>query len=163
MFLNHTTPNTRSVSVTVQKEDLYSPSVASICFEIWGFVAPGKKNRFSRQISEKFRFFQVILHKKSIFPGKISTNFDFFRQFQKHFDFPCTNWSFIATAGQITDFSSKVTTFEHTSCTMISYNNISRPVHDLPYDPLRLHDPLPKISGVAIDAPDGRSLWHKIA
>src|SRR6218665_199913 len=127
MFFNHTTPNTRSVSVNVQKEDLYSPSVASICFEIWGFVAPGKKNRFSRQISEKFRFFQVILHKKSIFPGKISTNFDFFRQFQKNFYY-AGNLQLLQ--GKLFYFSSKVATFELTFPYMKRYN-ISRPVHDL--------------------------------
>jgi len=40
-------------------------TAASIWFKIWGVVEPGQKNfDFSRQISEKFRFFQVISLKK---------------------------------------------------------------------------------------------------
>ena len=39
------------------KDKLCVQAAASIRFEIWGVVDPGKKNRFSRKISEKFRFF----------------------------------------------------------------------------------------------------------
>ena len=66
----------------------YTYSTASIWFEIWGVVDPGKKNpifpskfpqnfdlsmenfRFSRQIDEKFLFFQANWRKISIFSGK---------------------------------------------------------------------------------------------
>jgi len=59
-------------------------------------VDPGQQNfDFSRQISEKFRFFQAISWKFSIFPGKFVKNFNFsgkfsifFTQFFKKFDFP---------------------------------------------------------------------------
>jgi len=42
-------------------------TAASIWFEIWGSWIRVKKIHFSRQISDKFRFF----------PGKFSKNFDF--------------------------------------------------------------------------------------
>src|SRR6218665_1330480 len=58
------------------------------------------KFNFSRHF-RKFRFFQAISHKKiDFFPGKFSKNFDFFRQFNKKFDFPGKNWSFTATYEQ---------------------------------------------------------------
>src|SRR6218665_3963609 len=55
-------------------------TAASIWFEIWGcgIVDPVKNRIFSRQISEKFRFFSGNFTKKSIFPGKFLKNFDFF-------------------------------------------------------------------------------------
>src|SRR6218665_1068384 len=84
-------------------------SAASIWFEIWGSWIRVKKCRFSRKISEKFRFFQAISQtKKSIFQGKFpknfgsfqvisqkisifqvkfSKNFNFFKQFPKIFRF----------------------------------------------------------------------------
>jgi len=85
-----------------------SQSAASICFEIWGVVDPGKICWFSRKIYEKFRFFQAILkktrfsrnisqkfrfcfrqfHKKSTFLSKFAKNFDFFSgNFMQNFDF----------------------------------------------------------------------------
>src|SRR6218665_1648929 len=86
------------------------------------------KFQFSRQVQTKFRFLQAIFLKISIFPGKFSKNFDFFRQIfekfrfcqeiLKKFDFPGKNCSFTATSGQIILFLFKVTTFEHTSCTL---------------------------------------------
>src|SRR6218665_2684538 len=85
-------------------------SAASIWFEIWGGSwTRVKEFRFSRKISEKFRFFQAISQtKKSIFQGKFpknfgsfqvisqkisifqvkfSKNFNFFKQFSKIFRF----------------------------------------------------------------------------
>ena len=44
-------------------------TAASIWFEIWG-VADQQNFDFSRQISEKFQYFQAISQKISIFPGK---------------------------------------------------------------------------------------------
>jgi len=85
-------------------------SAASIWFEIWGVVDPGKnkivdfsgnftqKFNFSRQLSEKFQFFQAISQKISIFKAKIG-----------HLQL---------LLGKLFYFSSKVTTFEHTSCTL---------------------------------------------
>src|SRR6218665_3104451 len=53
-------------------------AAASIRFEIWGVVEPGQKYfDFSRQISEKFRFFQVISLKNLDFSRKISEKFRF--------------------------------------------------------------------------------------
>src|SRR6218665_740141 len=37
----------------------------------------------SRQISEKFRYFQAIFKNSFDFPGKFPKNYDFFRQFKK--------------------------------------------------------------------------------
>ena len=41
----------------------------------------------SRQISEKFRLFKIILPKTSIFQGKFPTNFEFLGNFSNNFDF----------------------------------------------------------------------------
>jgi len=58
-------------------------AAASIWFEIWGVVDPGQKNfNFSRQISEKLRFFQAISETNSILIGTFQKNLDFFRQFK---------------------------------------------------------------------------------
>jgi len=69
--------------------------VASIGFEIWGIVDPGKK--------------------MSIFTGKFLKNSIFFQAISK------TNFDLIGhlqqLLGKLFYFSSKVTTFEHTSCT----------------------------------------------
>src|SRR6218665_3386295 len=76
-------------------------TAASIWFEIWGVVDPGKKKfDLYRQISEKFQFFQAILQKNIEFCRQISENFDFFRQLKK-FDFQAKNCPFTATSGQI--------------------------------------------------------------
>src|SRR6218665_192147 len=80
--------------------------------------------------------------KKSIFPGKFSKISISFRPFHtKILIFSCKNWSFTATSGQIILFLFKSHHFRTYFLYMISYNNMSRPVHD----PLRPHDPLPKI------------------
>src|SRR6218665_3313536 len=115
-------------------------AAASIWFEIWGGCGPGSKNfdflgefpknlnsfrqfhkqkiDFSGQISEKFRFFQVISQTISIFQVKFPKNFDFFQVilykmsiFQAKIGYLQLFW------GKLFYFSSKVTTFEHTSCT----------------------------------------------
>src|SRR6218665_815908 len=68
-------------------------TAASIWFEIWGVVDPGKKNfDFYRQISQKFQSFQAILQKNIEFCRQISENFDSFRQLKK-FYFPSTKLS----------------------------------------------------------------------
>ena len=57
---------------------------------VWnlGVMDPGQNNfDFSRQISEKFRFFQANFRKISIFPGKLMKNFDFPGKLTKYFDF----------------------------------------------------------------------------
>src|SRR6218665_859177 len=122
----------------------------SIWFEIWGVVDPGKKNfGFYRQISEKFQFFQAILQKNIEFCRQISENFDFFRQ-QKKLIFQAKKVHLQLPLGKLFYFSSKVTTFEHTSLYIVRYNNISRPVHDSndpPCDPP--FDPTAQNLGVA--------------
>src|SRR6218665_1185489 len=63
----------------------YTYSTASIWFEIWGVVDPGKKSpifpsKFPQNFDfsmEKFRYFQANLGKISIFSGKLTKNFDF--------------------------------------------------------------------------------------
>src|SRR6218665_2490913 len=75
--------------------------------------------------------------KKINFFRQILENLDFFRQFHKNLDFPGKNWSFTATSGQIILFLFKSHHFRTYFLYMISYNNISRPVHD----------PVPKIWG----------------
>src|SRR6218665_2281168 len=105
----------------------------AIWFEIWGVVDPGQKNfDFYRQISEKFQFFQAIFQKNVEFCRQISENFDFLQAIKKIRFFKQKIVHLQLPLGKLLYFSSKVTTFEHTSCTvyMIRYNNISRPVHD---------------------------------
>src|SRR6218665_2332359 len=113
-----------------------------------GVVDPGQKNfDFYRQISEKFQFFQAILHKNIEFCGQISENFDFFRQLKKLI-FQAKKVHLQLPLGKLFYFSSKVTTFEHTSLYMIRYNNISRPVHDSNAPPAPLPSPpCPKSGG----------------
>src|SRR6218665_53972 len=93
---------------------------------------PGQKNfDFYRQISEKFQFFQAILHKNIEFCRQISENFDFFRQL-KNSILQAKNYPLRATAtsGQIILFLFRSKHYETYFRYMIRYNNISRPVHD---------------------------------
>src|SRR6218665_2960544 len=83
-------------------------SVAPIWFEIWGVVDPGKKIDFSRQISENYDFFQAISNKKINFFQPISQKISIFQTKFGHSQL---------LLGKLFCFSSKVTTFEHTSCT----------------------------------------------
>ena len=77
-----------------------------------------KKIDFSKQIFENFEFFSNFTQEIWFFPGKFLKNFNFFSgNFTKNFNFPGKNWSFTATSGKFFYFSSKVTTFVHTSCT----------------------------------------------
>src|SRR6218665_1053579 len=62
-------------------------TAASIWFEIWGGVDPGKKIRFLQANFRKISIFQASLQKNIEFSMQISENFDFFKQFKK-FDFP---------------------------------------------------------------------------
>ena len=115
--------------------NLYFCPAALIWFEIWRVVDQGQTNfDFSRQISKKFRFF----------PGKFSKNSDFFRQILKEIRF------FQAISQKFRFSRQKLLTYSyfwanysislHKSplsnilpvAYMIRYNNISRPVHDLP-------------------------------
>jgi len=73
-------------------------------------ISPGKFPKY-------FNFFKAISQKKLIFPGKFHKNFDFFRQFHKNFDFSGKIGHLQLLLGKLFYFSSKVTTFEHTSCT----------------------------------------------
>src|SRR6218665_2323999 len=105
--------------------------------------------------------------KISISTGKFPKSFTFFRQFYKRISslvgkFPkilifSGNKKLIFQAkkvhlqlplGKLFYFSSKVTTFEHTSPYMIRYNNILRPVHDSNDPPATLPaTPRPKSGG----------------
>src|SRR6218665_3863172 len=125
--------SSRCLSIGVDYHILYV-TAASIWFEIWG------------------SWIQV--NKILIFPGKFQRNFNFFRQFHKQFQFFQANFFQAKIAylqlllGKLFYFSSKVATFEQTSCTkmyIIRYNNISQPVHD----PLRLPRPPAQNLGVA--------------
>src|SRR6218665_1202915 len=82
-----------------------------------GARGSGSKNfDFYRQISEKFQIFQAILQKNIEFSRQISENFDFFRQLKKLI-FQGKNFHLQLPLAKLFYFSSKVTTFEHTSCT----------------------------------------------
>jgi len=68
----------------------------------------------------------------------------------RNLDFPGKNWIFTAILGKLFYCSSKVTTFEHTSCVMIRYTNILRPLHDPAAQNLGVATPQP----LRIDAYD---------
>src|SRR6218665_432234 len=71
-----------------------------------------KKFRFSREISEKFRFFQAIIFiKKSIFRTNLFQAIP-----QKNSIFQAKIGYLQLFLGKLFYFSSKVTTFEHTFC-----------------------------------------------
>src|SRR6218665_171147 len=100
-------------------EALWCAAAASIWFEIWGVVDPGKKNRFfPGKFPRNFDFFRHFHEKFLTFPGKFLKNFNFFRQFLKNFDFPGKNCSFTATSEQIILFLFK------------SHHSNILPVHD---------------------------------
>src|SRR6218665_3218054 len=102
-----------------------------------------KEFDFYRQIFENFQFFQAILQK----------NIEFFRQLKKSI-FQAKNCPFRdIPLGKLFYFSSKVTTFEHTS---LRCNNISRPVHDSNVPPC---DPPSKNLGVATLSPQHLRPW----
>src|SRR6218665_3715343 len=114
---------------------------------------------FSRQISERFRFFQVISPKSSTlqgkFPRKISNslsnfteNFNFLGNFTKNFDFQGKNWLFTGISGQIILVIFKSHHFRTYFLYIMRYNKMLRPIHDpydhpSPCDPLQPHPPLP--------------------
>src|SRR6218665_3593502 len=108
--------------------------------EIWGSWIWVKKISIS---TGKFKIFQAILQKNIEFCRQIFENFDLkkliYQAKKVHLQLPL---------GKLFYFSSKVTTFEHTSLYMIRYNNISGPVHDS-NAPLRLslRPPCPKSGG----------------
>src|SRR6218665_2725508 len=88
--------------------------------------------------------------KKIYFSRQIFENFDFFRPFHtKMLIFSGKNWSFTATSGQIILFLYKSHHFRTYILYLISYNNMSRPVHD----PLRPPRPLAQILEVATPTP----------
>ena len=102
---------------------------------------PGKFPKisiFSSNFTQKIWFFQANFRKIS----------NFFRQLKFFSDFPGKSLSFTATSGQIILFLFKSHHFQTYFLYMISYNNISRPVHD-PHNPLRPHDPPAQNLGVA--------------
>ena len=122
----------RTVVRLLPRDEHYC-TVASIWFEIWGVVDPGQQIfDFSGQIKEKFRFFQAISQKISIFPGnfflqisifpgkflknfdfsvKFLRNFDFIRQLKKYSIFQAKIAHLQLLLGKLFYFSSKVTTF----------------------------------------------------
>ena len=79
-----------------------------------------KKLRFSRKISEKFRFFQAISQRNRFFGAKfrqISILFSAISQKISIFQPKIGYLGLQLFLGKLFYFSSKVTTFEHTSCT----------------------------------------------
>src|SRR6218665_427626 len=94
-----------------------SQPAASIWFEIWEVADPGlKKSNFPGKFMKNFDFFSCNFIKYSIFPGKFPKNFDSFGQCHKKFDFPGKIGHLQQLLKKLFYFSSKVTTFEHTSC-----------------------------------------------
>src|SRR6218665_2086 len=112
-----------------------------------GVVDPGKKISISTgKFPKNFNFFRQFYKRISSFPGKIPKILIFFLGLKKLI-FQAKNVHLQLPLGKLFYFSSKVTTFEHTSLYMIRYNNISRPVHDSNDPPATLPStPLPKIS-----------------
>src|SRR6218665_1315670 len=110
-------------------------TAASIWFEIWGVVDPGRKNSISTgKFPKNSNFFRQFYKRISSFAN--FRNFDFFRQLKK-FDFKAKNCPFTATSGQIILFLFKSNHFRTYFLYMIRYNNISRP-STTPTTPLRL-------------------------
>ena len=96
--------------------------------KIDAFQASLKKFDFSKQIFEKFLFFEAIS--------------------QNNFYFPGTNWPFTTTPGQIILFLFRSHHFGTKFLYMIRYNNISRPVHDPQRHLCDPHDPpAPNLGG----------------
>src|SRR6218665_3998643 len=97
----------------------YNVTAASIWFDTWRVVDPDLQNfDFSRQISEKCRIFQAISHKISCFPGKFLKDFDFSGNLKKSiFHAKFAYLQLLLGKLFYFYFSSKVTSFEHTSCT----------------------------------------------
>src|SRR6218665_3944917 len=109
--------NMISVDATEKSREEYIATTASIWFEIWGSWIRVKKFRFLQANFRKISIFQAILQKNIEFCRQISENFDFFQAIKKirfskqkivHLHLPLSKLFY---------FSSKVTTFEHTSCT----------------------------------------------
>src|SRR6218665_3721655 len=88
-------------------------AAASIWFEIWEVVDPGKKINFSKQISEKFRFFSPNFTQISTSPEKFQKNLEFSGNFTKNSIFQAKIGHLQQLLGKLFYFSSKVITFEN--------------------------------------------------
>src|SRR6218665_3346636 len=91
-------------------------TAASIWFEIWGIVNPGQNISISTgKFPKNFNFFRQFYKRISSFPGK----FPIFLVFQaiKKLIFQAKKVHLQLPLAKLFYFSSKVTTFEHTSCT----------------------------------------------
>jgi len=126
---------------------LLFPSGVNLVWNL-GVVDPGKTNfNFSRQVSEKFRFFSRNFTKKCQFSRQISENFDNFRQFKKN------RFSRQKLANYSNFWANYSISLQRSPLSNIlpvhdRYNNISRPVNDPPEMPLATPtSPLPKIWG----------------
>jgi len=83
-------------------------------------IFPGKFQRnfdFFSQFHKKIDFSRHIFAKISIFSGKFSKNFDFYVIFNKLSIIQANIAHLQLLLGKLFYFSSKVITFEHTSCT----------------------------------------------
>src|SRR6218665_1754424 len=120
---------------------------ASIWFEIWGSWIRVKQISISTgKFPKNFNFFRQFYKRISSFAGKFPKISIF--SGNKKIDFPSKKVHLQLPLGKLFYFSSKVTTFEHTSLYMIRYNNISRPVHDSNDPPATLPStPCPKSGG----------------
>src|SRR6218665_2618037 len=140
-------------------------SAASIWFEKWGVVDPGEKISifsgnltkiidFSRQISEKFRFFQVILQNKFDFSRQISQKFRFLGNFTKKIPFSRQQLAIYSYFW--VNYSISLHHFRTYFLYMIRYI-ILPPVNDLHDSPLRPppRPSLPKIWGSRPPQPPG--------
>src|SRR6218665_2256380 len=97
----------------------YVLSAASIWFEIWGVVPPWIRVKKFQFLQANFRKISIssgnFTQKNSIFSGKFPKKFRFFRIFFSNFQAKIGYLQLLLD--KLFYFSSKVTTFEHTSCT----------------------------------------------
>src|SRR6218665_3052636 len=101
-------------------------TAASIWFEIWGVVDPGKKNSISTgKFPKNVKFFRQFYKRISSFAGKFPKILIFSGNL-KNSIFQAKNCPFTATSAKIILFIFKSNHFRTYFLYMIRYNNISR-------------------------------------
>src|SRR6218665_1619196 len=108
--------NMISVDATEKSREGYISTMASIWFEIWGLVDPGQKMSLSTgKFPKNFNFFRQFYKRISSFAGKFPKILIFSGNY-KNSIFQAKIVHLQLPMAKLFYFSSKVTTFEHTSC-----------------------------------------------